>query len=326
MRRVVAAALARSRPWSRVALDRLADAGGAAGAVYPHQSLGNRGADVAGASRASSRHRGDGPSRSMASSAPRPSTAVRRFQPAPGLPVTGTVDEPTWARLVVRVRVGTRGDGRPGPPAGAQREARRRAGRRRRLRTPHAGRGPRLPEALGIGGRPASHGPLTWRLPDRPLRAARASARHGCVTTRSGTAGQLGHGGGRSASSRRPRRAWSALGHGRMAVGDIGSSTAATSAATRRTSDGLDVDIRLMRKRQGPVPVGRNCRSSTYDRAATRDARQGHPGARRRAHQAHLLQRPGAHPRGSDDVVRRPRRPPPRPLLREDPPVAAYDC
>ena len=67
---------------------------------------------------------------------------------------------------------------------------------------------------------------------------------------------------------------------------------------------------------------------SSYDRAATRvlvrAIRATAPGHIK----VYLLQRPGAHPRGPHDLVRRSRRPHPRPLLPEVVHALStdYDC
>ena len=110
----------------------------------------------------------------------------------------------------------------------------------------------------------------------------------------------------RSASSRRRPSAFVATGHGRVSVGDASYEHGGNIPLHETHEVGLDVDVRPIRKAEQPVHVGhelaarvrttgrRRGRSSTTIRAA---------GARPR--QAHLLQRPGPHPRGPDDAVRR---------------------
>ena len=86
-----------------VAVLTLAGAGTAAAGMpsYPHQSAGNRGADVR-ATQGFLRHHGTTHLGITGIYDPPTVAAVRAFQTAQGMPVTGMVNGPTWARFSTR--------------------------------------------------------------------------------------------------------------------------------------------------------------------------------------------------------------------------------
>ena len=110
--------------------------------------------------------------------------------------------------------------------------------------------------------------------------------------------------------------AFAATGHGRVPVGDISLEHGGDIALHETHEVGLDVDIRPIRDARNQCTWGTNWRFASYDRAATRALIKTIRAEAARPRQADLLQRPGAHRRGPDALVQRPRRPPPRPLLR----------
>ena len=89
---------------------------------------------------------------------------------------------------------------------------------------------------------------------------------------------------------------------------------------------GLDVDIRPIRDNENQCTWGTNWRlrptTGPRPERSSSAIRATAPGPR----QAHLLQRSGPHPRGSDALVLRPRRPPAHPLLRNGVPDRRYRC
>ena len=129
---------------------------------YPHQSAGNRGADVR-AIQGFLRHHGTTDLRITGIYDPPTVAAVRAFQTAQGLPVTGMVNGPTWARFLVWLRPGDSGEAVAVAPAPAQREAPGHAHRRRCLRRRDRDRGRRRSSATRACRSPASSKATTWR-------------------------------------------------------------------------------------------------------------------------------------------------------------------
>jgi peptidoglycan hydrolase-like protein with peptidoglycan-binding domain len=243
-------------------------AAAAAAPRYPHQSVGNRGADVR-AIQGFLRHHGaidlavdgvfGGPTR----------TAVAAFQSTKGLAVTGQVDGSTWARLLVRVGTGSTGEAVsvlqrqlkekrnvPLVVTGVFDEATVAA-----VRTfqQHAG----LP-VIGVVDT------TTWRYLithfERPIFGAGRVCDYspGNGPANWGTAAAIGQ---IEAAGVRVFE----LGHGRVAIGDIGLEHGGDIAGHESHEFGLDVDVRPMRKLEDQCRWGVNYRSSSYDRAATRD-------------------------------------------------------
>ncbi len=102
------------------------------------------------------------------------------------------------------------------------------------------------------------------------------------------------------------------------AIGDVSREHGGNIAGcTRRHEVGLDVDVRPIRDNENQCTWGTNWRFASYDRGATRALIK----AIRAAAPGHVkliyFNDPVLISGGPDDVVRRPRRPPARPLLRE---------
>ena len=251
-----------------VTLLSLAGAGvAAAGApIYPHQSPGNRGSDVR-ALQGLLRH--DGATDLYISSifdAPTVA-AVRAFQSARGLPVTGMVDSGTWGRLVVRLEPRATGEA----VKVLQRELndKRRAG-------------------LTVDG----------TLAGATLTAVRAFQRHaalpvsGIVDTstwrylighfesplfgRWMCGYEVGNGPahwGTGAAIGQVRAAAVTVGlagRGPIAIGDVSFQHGGDMPGHETHERGLDVDIRIMRRDERQCRWGGTYRMSVYDRTATR--------------------------------------------------------
>ena len=183
----------------------------AAAPLYPNQSLGNRGVDVK-ALQGLLMERGaairvDGIFGATTAA------AVRYFQTAKGLPVTGQADERTWVALVVRVESGS--TGQAVKALQRQLNEKRRAGlvvdgvfgatTRSRIADVPAARAP---------GRDRDRRPADLALPDQRTSSGRCSAARLCDYQVGNGLGELGHGRGD-----RPDRAAAvdvvAKGHGR---------------------------------------------------------------------------------------------------------------
>jgi peptidoglycan hydrolase-like protein with peptidoglycan-binding domain len=240
----------------------------AAGPKYPHQSLGNRGADVR-AIQGSLRHHGATDLAIDGVFGATTQAAVKVFQAARGLPATGRVDGFTWSRLLVRLAAGSTGEAVsvlqrqikekrnvPLVVTGVFNDATIAA-----VRTfqKHAG--------LSVTGVVES---TTWRYLithfERPVfgagRVCDYSVGNGPANW--GTAAAIGQ---VEAAGARVFE----LGHGRVAIGDIGLEHGGDIAGHDSHGHGLDVDVRPMRRLEDQCRVGVNWRSSAYDRAATRD-------------------------------------------------------
>ncbi len=206
----------------------------AASPRFPTQSLGNRGTDVK-AIQGLLNERGypvavDGVFGATTVD------AVKAFQAAAGLPANGIVDDATWAKLIVRVSIGST---RRRRSSAVQRElhAKRHLDppSRRDLRRGDADGRQGVPEARG----PADHGRRQRRdlAPAHlALRAADVQQDRRCATTASATARPTGRRARRSTSSRRRRGSWPGRDTAASRSGMSRSSTAATSPATRPTS------------------------------------------------------------------------------------------
>ena len=180
--------------------------------------------------------------------------------------------------------------------------------------------GHRLPEALGHDARRRSSGPVTWReliwhyeLPvvqrgQDPVRLQRRQRRR-----------PTGRPARRSASSRRPPRRSRPRATGGVSVGDASFEHGGNIPGHQTHERGPRHRHPADPRRREPVHVGHQLAVRLVRPDGDPGAHQGHPGGRPGPRQAHLLQRPGPHPRGPHDVVRRPRRPPPHPLLRARP-------
>lgn len=233
---------------------------------YPHQSLGNRGVDVK-AIQGLLRHHGDGPVVDGVFGTTT-ETAVATFQSANGLTATGRVDEATWVRLVVRIEDGATGD--------AVRALQRQLNEKRTAGLTADGvYGPATQRAVaafqGHAGLTQNGiaGPLTWRYLiahfERPVFGSKVcDYQVGNGLADWGTAAAIGQ---IEAAARRIVD----LGHGRVAIGDVGREHGGDIAGHESHERGLDVDVRPIRRARDQCRWGVNYRWTTYDRAATRD-------------------------------------------------------
>lgn len=233
---------------------------------YPHQSLGNRGVDVK-AIQGLLRHHGDGPVVDGVFGTTT-ETAVATFQSANGLTATGRVDEATWVRLVVRIEDGATGD--------AVRALQRQLNEKRKAGLTADGvYGPATQRAVaafqGHAGLTQNGiaGPLTWRYLiahfERPVFGSKVcDYQVGNGLADWGTAAAIGQ---IEAAARRIVD----LGHGRVAIGDVGREHGGDIAGHESHERGLDVDVRPIRRARDQCRWGVNYRWTTYDRAATRD-------------------------------------------------------
>ena len=233
---------------------------------YPHQSLGNRGVDVK-AIQGLLRHHGDGPVVDGVFGTTT-ETAVTTFQSANGLTATGRVDEATWVRLVVRIEAGASGD--------AVRALQRQLNEKRTAGLTADGvYGPATQRAVaafqGHAGLTQNGiaGPLTWRYLiahfERPVFGSKVcDYQVGNGLADWGTAAAIGQ---IEAAARRVVD----LGHGRIAIGDVGREHGGDIAGHESHERGLDVDVRPIRRARDQCRWGVNYRWTTYDRAATRD-------------------------------------------------------
>ncbi len=244
-------------------------AGSAAAAApppYPHQSLGNRGADVT-AIQGFLRHRGatialDGFFGAATEA------AVKAFQRQAGLQVTGRVGETTWAALVVRVEPVVSGEA----VMALQRQLNEKRGAGLAITgtydtaTAASVRAFQKHAGLTVNG---IAGVLTWRYLiahfDRPaFGSAVCDYQVGNGLADWGTAAAIGQVEAAAAKA-------VALAHGRVAIGDIGLEHGGDIAGHESHERGLDVDVRPMRNAKDQCRTGVSYRSSAYDRAATRD-------------------------------------------------------
>ena len=247
-------------------LNPAAEVGAAGGPAFPHQSRGNRGVDVK-AIQGFLRHHGSGPIVDGVFGAST-EAAVKAFQDAQGLDATGRVDATTWSRLIVRLETGATGE--------AVRALQRQLNEKR-------GVGLTVDGVYGTAVRRAvtafqAHmrltqngiaGPLTWRYLlahfERPVFAGKV-----CDY-------QVGNGpadwGTAAAIAQVEAAAFRVveLGHGKVAVGDVGYEHGGDIPGHQSHERGLDVDLRPMRRDRAQCTWGVDYRWSTYDRAATRD-------------------------------------------------------
>ncbi|HUP54713.1 MAG TPA: penicillin-insensitive murein endopeptidase [Methylomirabilota bacterium] len=234
--------------------------------LYPHQSLGNRGADVQSV-QGFLRHRGatiavDGFFGAATEA------AVQAFQRQAGVQATGRVGETTWSALVVRVEPGVRGEA----VKALQRQLNAKRGAGLAITgvddaaTVSAVRAFQKHARLTVNG---IAGALTWRYLiahfDRPAFGnAVCDYQVGNGLADWGTGAAIGQVEAAAANVVE-------LGHGRVAIGDIGLEHGGDIAGHETHERGLDVDVRPMRNARDQCRTGVNYRSSAYDRAATRD-------------------------------------------------------
>ncbi len=238
----------------------------AAGPLYPHQSLGNRGANVR-AIQGFLRHRGYGIAVDGIFAAST-RTAVVAFQTGAGLPVDGRVNGPTWGALLVRLAIGATGE--------AVMVLQRQLNEKRNVGLAVNGTfdeatATQVKAFQGHAGltRTGIVGPGTWRHLithfERPVFGAGKvcdySVGNGPANWGTGAAiGQI------EAAARRVVE----LGHGRVAIGDIGFEHGGSIPGHTSHKRGLDVDVRPMRTDERQCQWRVNYHWSSYDRAATR--------------------------------------------------------
>jgi peptidoglycan hydrolase-like protein with peptidoglycan-binding domain len=233
---------------------------------YPHQSAGNRGADVR-AIQGFLRHHGAIELRTTGIYDPPTVAAVRSFQTARGLPVTGMVNGSTWARFLVRLEPGATGE--------AVVVLQRQLNEKRRATlvidgifgdtTLTAVRSFQRHAGLAITGVVEA---TTWRYlishferPSFGRWLCDYQAGNGLADWGTGAAiGQI------EAAAVPVVLA----GHGRVAIGDIGFEHGGDIPGHESHERGLDVDVRPMRRDENHCRWGVSYRSSAYDRAATR--------------------------------------------------------
>lgn len=233
---------------------------------FPHQSLGNRGVDVR-AIQGFLRHRGASIALDGFFGAAM-ELAVRDFQRAAAIEPTGGVDETTWVALIVRVEPGVGGE--------AVRALQRQLNEKRRAGLTVSGTyDPATVAALRSFQKHAGltvngiAGPLTWRYLiahfERPVFGSKVcDYQVGNGLADWGTAAAIAQVEAAAVHAVR-------LGHGRVAIGDIGLEHGGDIAGHDSHERGLDVDVRPMRRANDQCQQRGNWRLSTYDRAATRD-------------------------------------------------------
>jgi peptidoglycan hydrolase-like protein with peptidoglycan-binding domain len=233
---------------------------------FPHQSHGNRGVDVK-AIQGLLRHHGGGllVDGIFGTSTER---AVKAFQTANGLTVNGRVDEKTWLKLLVRIESGSGGE--------AVRALQRQLNEKRKAGLTVDGVYGATTRRAVITFQQHAHltqngiaGPLTWRYLvahfERPVFGSKVcDYQVGNGLADWGTAAAIGQ---VEAAAFRVVE----LGHGRVAVGDVGFEHGGDIRGHESHERGLDVDVRPMRRAEDQCTWGVNYHWSTYDRPATRD-------------------------------------------------------
>jgi peptidoglycan hydrolase-like protein with peptidoglycan-binding domain len=251
-----------------VTLLSLAGAGTAAAGTpnYPHQSSGNRGADVR-AIQGFLRHHGAADLVISGIFDPPTVDAVKAFQIARGLPASGMVDGVTWSRFLVSLRSGDTGEA----VAALQRQLNEKRGAGLIADgTFGASTVSAVRSFQRHAGRPVTGvvDASTWRYLishfERP-----SFGRWLCDY-------QVGNGladwGTGAAISQIEGAAVPVVlaGYGKVAIGDIGHEHGGDIAGHESHERGLDVDVRPMRRDESQCRRGVNYRMSIYDRAATR--------------------------------------------------------
>jgi peptidoglycan hydrolase-like protein with peptidoglycan-binding domain len=233
--------------------------------IYPHQSAGNRGSNVM-ALQGLLRHHGAA-LRISGIFDPPTVAAVRDFQSARGLPVTGMADGVTWSRLLVRVESGSTGE--------AVKVVQRQLNDKRRAglavdgvfggTTYAAVRTFQRHARLAVTGIVEA---TTWRYLISHFQRPTFN-RFVCDY-------QVGNGladwGTGAAIGQVRAAAVTVVGQGRgaIAIGDIGLEHGGDIRGHESHELGFDVDVRLMRKDRAQCRWGGTYRMAVYDRTATR--------------------------------------------------------
>lgn len=246
----------------------LATATGASAAsrTSPTQSLGNRGADDRTIQGLLGHHGFAVTIDGVFGTATR--DQVRAFQAARGLPATGVVADPTWAKLVVSLR--------PGSSGAAVKALQRQLNEKRRAGLPVDGRyGTATTNAVitfqkHIGMTPHGLvGPVTWRNLlwhyDYPAFNSTNLCDYSVGNGRANWATAAAIGQLEAAAA-----AFAVAGRGRVAVGDISREHGGDIAGHVTHEVGLEVDVRPIRDAKNQCTYGTNWRYAAYDRGATR--------------------------------------------------------
>lgn len=233
---------------------------------FPNQSLGNRGENVRAIQGFLLAHDVVAPTDGIFAKSTR--AAVKTFQAANGLTARGVVGDSTWAKLVVRVSLGSTGEAVK--VLQRQLNAKRQAGlevdgdfdvaTRKALNAfrSHVG----MPRTGKVG-------PLTWRRLIAHFELPRFKVNNLCDYSVGNGAANWGT----SAAIGQLEAAASAFqgkGHGRVSVGDVSREHGGDIPLHATHEVGLDVDIRLIRDAGDQCRWGTNRLWSTYDRSATR--------------------------------------------------------
>ncbi len=235
-------------------------------ARFPTQSLGDRGADVRAI-------QGLLTARGIRTSVnglftPATVTSVKAFQAAAGITADGIVRDTTWAKLIMPLGPTSSG------PAVVALQTELRAKRLSKVvadgtygeMTASAVRGLQKHSGLPITGVVDA---TTWRyllahFQFAPIvKAGLCDYSVGNGSANWGTASAIAY---IDLAARRNV----AAGRGRVALGDIGLEHGGNIAGHDTHEQGLDVDIRLVRKDRAQCRAGTNYRTSVYDRSATR--------------------------------------------------------
>jgi len=232
---------------------------------YPHQSAGNRGVNVKALQHLLRHHGATLRVNGLFDAAT--VTAVKAFQAAQALTVNGAADRATWTAIRVPLESGASGE--------AVLALQRLLNEKRLARLTLDGRyGTAVKAAVTsfqhhAGLDPTgTASPTTWRallahleLPVWGKTLCDYSVGNGAANWGTAAAiGQLQAAAGRVVE----------LGHGRVALGDIGFQHGGDIPGHVTHEQGLDVDLRPMRDARDQCRWGVNWRWSTYDRAATR--------------------------------------------------------
>jgi hypothetical protein len=234
--------------------------------IYPHQSVGNRGSDVR-ALQGLLRHHGATDLYISGAFDTPTVAAVRAFQTAHGLPVTGMVDAGTWVRLIVRLEPGATGE--------AVKVVQRELNDKRRAgltvdgtlagATVTAVRSFQHHAALPVTGTVDAS---TWRYLighfESPVFGRwMCGYEVGNGPAHWGTGAAIGQ-------VRAAAVTMGLAGKGPIAIGDVSFQHGGDMPGHETHVRGLDVDIRIMRRDAKQCRWGGNYRMAIYDRSATR--------------------------------------------------------
>jgi hypothetical protein len=234
--------------------------------IYPHQSSGDRGSDVRALQGLLRQQSVSDLYISGIFDAPTVA-AVRAFQTARGLPVTGMVDAGTWARLIVRLDYGATGE--------AVKVVQRQLNEKRRAGLPVDGV---LAGATATAVRSFQHhagltrsgivDASTWRYLighfESPVFGRwMCGYEVGSGPAHWGTGAAIG-------AVRAAAVTLGQAGLGPVAIGDVSFEHGGDMPGHETHERGMDVDVRIMRRDEHQCQWGGNYRMAVYDRSATR--------------------------------------------------------